>query len=748
MKQGQLQLSGMACAGCARSVEKVLQRAEGVVSCEVSFAAEQASLHYDDCATDLETLARIVEKAGYGAQAIAGMDAETIDEETAQREAKQTEMKRKLAVAGVASILLMLGMLPHMFEIHALAWLGNPWVQLVLTTPVLFWCGEMFFRGAAAALKRKTADMNTLIALGTGVAYFYSVVATVFPQALASRGIEAGVYYETAAVIIAFILLGRWLESRARSQTSEAIRQLIGLQAKTARVMRDRTFIKVPIEAVRVGDIVLVRPGEKVPVDGEILEGTSTVDESMVTGEAIPVAKTVGDEAISGTLNQTGSFQMRATRTGKDSTLAQIVQLVREAQASKAPIQQLADQVTAWFVPAIIGIAIATFSLWMGLAGDLTLALVSTVGVLIVACPCALGLATPTSIMVGTGVGAKRGILIRDARSLELAHRLQTIVLDKTGTLTQGKPTVTDFETLSGQNERELLRFVAAIEQQSEHPLAEAIVHYAIDRGIDPGCVPPIAEFEAIPGHGVQGKVEGCYIQIGTQHWLEQSNITTESWQENADRFSRDAKTTVWIAIDGKVVGILALFDRLKPNAKEAVMRLRRAGLEIIMLTGDNPTTAEAIASQVAIRRVFARVRPADKAAKIEQLQQEGKRVAMVGDGINDAPALACADVGMAIGTGTDIAISASDITLISGDLQGIATAIELSRATLHNIQQNLFFAFCYNVAAIPIAAGLFYPLTGWLLSPAIAGAAMALSSVSVVTNALRLRRFQPQESI
>jgi Cu+-exporting ATPase len=628
----------------------------------------------------------------------------------------------------------------------------NPWLQLILATPILFWSGQSFFMGAWKGLKRHQADMNTLIAVGTGSAYLYSVFVTFFPQFFLNQGLSADVYYESAVVIITLILLGQLLENKARGKTSDAIKKLIGLQAKTARVIRSGEEIDIPIETVNLGDIIRVRPGEKIPVDGEVIEGNSTVDEGMVTGESIPVEKYPGYEVIGATINKTGSFKFRASRVGKDTVLAQIVQLVQQAQGSKAPIQKLADQVTGWFVPVVIAIAIATFILWFNLTGNITLAITTTVGVLIIACPCALGLATPTSVMVGTGLGAEHGILIKGADSLELAHKIQTIVLDKTGTLTAGKTSVTHYITVGGTNndhELKLLKLAAAIEQQSEHPLAEAIVEYAKTQGVN-FPLPEINDFQALGGMGVQGYISDQLVQIGTSRWMEDLGIKTEPLQQYQSSWEAEGKTISWIALDGEIEGIFAISDAVKPTSKTAIQALQKMGLEVVMLTGDNQKTAEAIASEVGIKRVFAEVRPDQKANMIKSLQNERKGqnkqdqiVAMVGDGINDAPALAQADVGIAIGTGTDVAIAASDITLISGDLIGIVTAIKLSKATMNNIRQNLFFAFIYNSAGIPIAAGILYPLTGWLLNPIIAGGAMAMSSISVVTNALRLRQFK-----
>ncbi|HEY9849128.1 MAG TPA: copper-translocating P-type ATPase [Leptolyngbyaceae cyanobacterium] len=560
---------------------------------------------------------------------------------------------------------------------------------------------------------------------------------------LTNQGLAADVYYEAAAVIITLILLGKLLENRAKGQTSEAIRKLMGLQAKTARVIRNGKEVDVPIAEVVLGDVILVRPGEKIPVDGEIIDGSSTIDEAMVTGESLPVKKQPGDEVIGATINKTGSFKFRATRVGKDTFLAQIVQLVQQAQGSKAPIQRLADQITGWFVPVVIAIAIATFILWYNIMGNVTMALITTVGVLIIACPCALGLATPTSIMVGTGKGAENGILIKGAESLELAHKLQAIVLDKTGTITQGKPTVTHFLTINGtanRNELKLLQLAASIERNSEHPLAEAVVQYAQSQGVN---LIDAQEFEAIAGSGVQGFVSAQWVQIGTHRWMTELGIDTHKLEQDWERLEYLGKTVIWLAVDDEIAGIMAISDAVKPSSANAIRLLQKMGLEVVMLTGDNRRTAEVIAQEVGIKRVIAEVRPDQKAAQVENIQAEGKIVAMVGDGINDAPALAQADVGMAIGTGTDVAIAASDITLISGDLHGIVTAIQLSRSTMQNIKQNLFFAFIYNVAGIPIAAGILFPIFGWLLNPIIAGAAMAFSSVSVIANALRLRNFR-----
>ncbi|MBD2354741.1 copper-translocating P-type ATPase [Tolypothrix sp. FACHB-123] len=750
MENATLKLRGMSCASCAKSVEDAIRSVPGVNECSVNFGAEQATVDYDPKTTDLQAIQDAVDAAGYAAYPLQAQNllAGDDDEEKRYRLQESRELQRKVTIGGVISIVLVIGSLPMMTGLNLPfipMWLHNPWLQLILTTPVQFWCGYSFYINTWKALKRHAATMDTLIALGTSAAYFYSLFATLVPGFFIAQGLMPDVYYETAAIVITLILLGRLFENRAKGQTSEAIRKLIGLQAKTARLIRNGKEIDVPIEQVAIGDVVLVRPGEKIPVDGEVVAGTSTVDEAMVTGESVPVKKQAGDEVIGATINKTGSFQFRATRVGKDTVLAQIVQLVQQAQGSKAPIQRLADQVTGWFVPAVIAIAIFTFIIWYNIMGNVTLALITTVGVLIIACPCALGLATPTSVMVGTGKGAENGILIKGAESLELAHQIQTIVLDKTGTITQGKPTVTDFLTVNGTangNEIKLIQLAASLERNSEHPLAEAVVRYAQSQEVP---LTEVRDFEAISGSGVQGNISHRLVQIGTQRWMEELAINTQALQQDKERLEYLGKTAVWLAVDGEIQGLMGIADAIKPTSTQAIKALQKLGLEVVMLTGDNRRTAESIAREVGIKRVLAEVRPDQKAATVQAIQAEGKIVAMVGDGINDAPALAQADVGIAIGTGTDIAIAASDITLISGDLQGIVTAIQLSRATIRNIRQNLFFAFIYNVAGIPIAAGILFPFFGWLLNPIIAGAAMAFSSVSVVTNALRLRNFQPK---
>lgn len=757
-----LKLSGMSCAACARNIETAIRSVPGVEDCTVNFGVAQASLSFDPQIASLDQIQAAIVEAGYASVPLQE-DVLIADEAAAEQTAQLREFRQlrsKVIFAGLISLVLLVGTLPMMLGLAIPGfplWLHHPWLQLGLSSPVLFWCGREFFVNAWKALKHHTATMDTLVALGTGAAFLYSLVATLLPSLFVAQGLSADVYYEAATVIIALLLLGRLLELRARGQTSAAIRGLMGLQAREARIIRNGQAMDVPIQAVQIGDVVVVRPGEKIPVDGTVIDGSSQVDESMVTGESMPVKKQAGDEVIGATLNKIGSFRFHATRVGKETVLAQIVQLVQQAQGSKAPIQRLADQVTGWFVPVVIAIAITTFLIWFNIMGNLTLALVTTVEVLIIACPCALGLATPTAVMVGTGKGAEHGILIKGAESLELAHNITTIVLDKTGTLTTGKPTVTDFiSTVDPEAELRLISLVASVESSSEHPLAEAVVRYAEAQGVP---FESVQNFEAIAGSGVQGRIDNHLVQIGTQRWLAEVGIMTMPLYTEQARLESLGKTVMLIAIDGQLQGLMGIADTLKPSSTQAVRVLQRLGLEVVMLTGDNQATATTIAREVGIQSVMAEVRPDQKAAAIAMLQKGQPPshkphqsrslniVAMVGDGINDAPALAQADVGIAIGTGTDVAIAASDITLISGNLQGIVTAIQLSRATMRTICQNLFFAFIYNIVGIPIAAGILFPVFGWLLNPMIAGGAMAFSSVSVVTNALRLRNFKPKHS-
>jgi len=745
-----LKLKGMSCASCANNIEKALLNVPGVTQGNVNFSIDRATVRYDPKQTNSNIITQAVADIGYQAQIIPADLGIEDDAGNREQQLEERNLQRRVLIGATLSILLVIGSLSH-FNLtlpSALAWLNNPWVQLALASPVQFWVGREFQQSAWKAFRHRTADMNTLIALGTSIAFFYSLWVTIDPNYFTAQGLSAEVYYEATAMIITLTLLGRWLENRAKGATSTAITALMGLQAKTARVVRDDREIDIPIAEVALADIVVVRPGEKIPVDGEVVSGYSTIDESMLTGESFPVTKQVGDEVVGATLNKMGSFQFRATKIGKDTALAQIVKLVQQAQNSKAPIQKLADNITGWFVPAILAIAISTFVVWFLAIGNFTLSIVTMVGVLIIACPCALGLATPTSVTVGIGKGAENGILIKGAESLELARQIQTIVLDKTGTITQGKPVVTDTSSLldlipTSPNilaPLDLWRSIGALESNSEHPLAEALLQYA--RAQNQGSqLPTVEQFEAIAGSGVQGTVAGQQVSIGTQHWFDEMGINSTAFRSQQEGWEDAGKTVVFVAVAGHLQVAIAVADTVKPTSAKAIRTLQKMGIEVVMLTGDNQRTAKAIADRVGIKRVLAQVRPDQKAQTIQTLQLDEKKVvAMVGDGINDAPALAQADVGMAIGTGTDVAIAASDITLISGDLQGIVTAIRLSRATMQNIQQNLFWALGYNVLGIPIAAGILFPITGWLLNPAIAGAAMAFSSISVVLNALRLK--------
>jgi Cu+-exporting ATPase len=665
------------------------------------------------------------------------------DVEAAARRAEVADLLRRLVVGAALTAPVLFAVMGR--DVFGVEWIPmlmlNRWLQLALIAPVIVWVGWPIHRTGWLALAHRAADMNSLITLGTVAAFGYSTVVTIAPSVVPAD--VRDVYFEAVGVIITLILLGRLLEARAKAGTGEAIRRLIGLQARTARVERDGTTIEIPVEDVVVGDVVIVRPGEKVPVDGEIHDGASSVDESMVTGESMPASKQPGDVVIGATLNQTGAFRMRATKVGRDTMLAQIVRLVRDAQSSKAPIQRLADAVARWFVPAVLVIAITSFVVWFDVGPEpaLTFALVAAVAVLIIACPCALGIATPLSIMVATGKGAEAGVLIRSAEALETAHKLDVLVLDKTGTLTKGKPEFTDVIAVGGFADRSLLALVAAAEARSEHPLAQAIVAGAAATGID---VAEATSFDSLTGKGVFATVSGRRVLVGNAHLLADSGIDASPLVEPVARLASDGKTAMLVAVDGEPAGVVSVADTLKDDAAASVAALRRLGLEVVMLTGDNRRTAEAIARTVGVDHVLAEVLPGDKAAEVARLQASGRRVGMVGDGINDAPALAQANVGIAIGTGTDVAIEAADVTLISGQLGGLVTAIALSKATMRNIRQNLTFAFGYNALGIPLAAGVLYPVLGWRLNPMIAAAAMATSSLSVVSNANRLRRFRP----
>ncbi|MBT2559288.1 copper-translocating P-type ATPase [Hymenobacter sp. ISL-91] len=748
-----LDIEGMTCASCASFVEKSLTRTPGVQRAMVNFATEKATIEYLPAQATPATLKEAVVKAGYGVTERAP-DTSAADRQAEidqQKALAYVKLKRRFWVATVLAILIMpLSMLmlwPAMMARVNMHWLN--YGLLVLTLPVLFYSGREFFTSAWNGFKHRAANMDTLIAVGTGAAFLYSLAATVVPGWFMRRGLMPEVYYDTTATIIALILLGKVLELRAKTQTSAAIKALMGLQAKTARVVRpDGQEVDVPIEQVQLGDLVVVRPGEKVATDGVIEEGTSAVDEAMLTGESLPVEKKTGDPVFGATLNKTGSFRFRVTKVGADTMLSQIVKLVEDAQGSRAPIQRLADKVSAIFVPTVVVIAILTFVLWFDLApveARLPLALVNFVAVLIIACPCALGLATPTAIMVSTGKGAEHGVLIRNAEALEKAHQVNTVLLDKTGTITRGEPAVTDFVPAEGQDAAQLLQVVAAVERQSEHPLAEAVVRYA-DAQQAPAI--PATGFQAIEGKGAQASVNGQAVLIGNFRLLDEAGISlSPAVRRQADELLAQAKTVLYVAVNQQAVGLIGVADTVRETSAAAIKRLQAMGIEVVMMTGDNPQTAAQVAAQVGIKRYFAEVLPSGKAGKVKELQAEGRIVAMVGDGINDAPALAQADIGLAMGGGTDVAMEAAGITLMRSDLQGVVTATELSRQTIRTIKQNLFFAFIYNTLGIPVAAGLLYPFFGILLSPMLAAGAMALSSVSVLTNSLRLRSFSPAKN-
>jgi Cu+-exporting ATPase len=676
--------------------------------------------------------------------------ADTADKQELDRAAEYQSLMRRFWFAAAISVPVVLTAYPQF--VPGLRDLPMSTIRLIwaidalLTLPVLLWAGSGFFVGAYNAFRHRTADMNTLIALGTTVAWLYSTAALIWPEIFPQGTSEP--FFDVVAVVIALVVLGSALELRAKGKASEAIKKLLGLQAKTARVLRHDTELDIPVEEVLVGDIVLVRPGERVPVDGIVVAGSSAVDESMITGESLPVSKKLGDDVIGATINKTGAFQFRATKVGKDTALAQIVRLVQEAQGSKAPIARLVDVVSSYFVPAVMILAVVTFLLWFNLGPQpqIVYALVTSITVLIIACPCALGLATPMSLMVGIGKGAEHGILIRSGEALQTAQALDTVVLDKTGTITKGEPELTDVVLAEGWNEGEttFLRLAATVERSSEHPLAQAIVTGATGRNVE---LTQASEFVAVPGYGVQAAVDGRRMLLGNLRLMEREGILLGDLEQQAQRLADEGKTPMYAAVDGMAAGIVAVADTVKPDSKDAIAALQAMGLEVVMITGDNLRTATAIARQVGIERVLAEVLPEDKANNVHMLQAEGKKVAMVGDGINDAPALVQADVGLAIGTGTDVAIEASDITLIRGSLWGVVTAIEVSKATMRNVKENLFGAFIYNTLGIPVAMGALYPFFGLLLSPLIAGAAMAFSSVTVVSNANRLRGFRPQHS-
>ncbi|MBD3289363.1 heavy metal translocating P-type ATPase [candidate division KSB1 bacterium] len=735
--QTELAIQGMSCAACVRRVENALKAVPGVVDASVNFGTERAAVRYVPGFTDESSLISAVEQAGY--YAAPATEENVADQEAEAREKAYIQLRNKLIFSAFLTLFVFVGSMPGLFPFVKLIPEAIRWIGLfIFTTPVLLYSGTQFYIGAYKALKHRAADMNTLIAIGTGAAFLYSVVATFLPDFLPQN--MRHVYYDTTAVIITLILFGRLLEARAKGRTSDAIKKLIGLQPKTARVIRNDVETDVPIRDVVVGEIIIVRPGEKVPVDGEVISGTSAVDESMITGESIPVEKHSGSQVIGATINTTGSFRFRATRVGKDTALAQIIKLVQEAQGSKAPIQRMADFIASIFVPAVIAVALVSFTVWLivGPQPALIYALVTFVTVLIIACPCALGLATPTSIMVGTGKGAEHGILIKGGEALETAHKIDTVIFDKTGTITVGAPTVTDIIPMNGYTKSRLLQAAAAVEQGSEHPLGDAIIQRAKTEKIN---LPEATEFNAIPGHGVEARINGTMFALGNTKLMSDRQIDSESADDMMDQLANEGKTPMLVAENDRLAGVIALADVVKDDSRRAIEKLHKMGLQVIMITGDNQRTAEAISRQIGPDRVFAEVLPEDKARHVKSLQAEGYTVAMVGDGINDAPALAQADVGIAIGTGTDVAMEASDITLIKGDLMGVVSAIQLSKATMRNIKQNLFGSFIYNTLGIPVAAGVLYPFFGILLNPMFAAAAMAASSVTVVTNALRLRR-------
>ena len=747
-----LPVQGMTCASCVNKVEKALRSLKGVVSVSVNFATERASVEYIPEEVTIAELKRAVRDAGYQVLEVKVGDStlreeDVVEKERLAREAELSRLRRKFITGAIlfAPILILMygaSLLERWFGL-SMKMETNFFIQFLLATPVQFWGGWQFYVGFWKATKHKTSDMNTLIAVGTSAAYLYSLIVTFIPHRIMIKGLTMDVYFDTSAAIIVLILLGRFLEARAKGRTSEAIKKLIGLQPKTARVIRNGNEADIPVEEVAQGDIVVVRPGEKIPVDGIVREGYSFVDESMVTGESLPVEKKAGNSVIGATMNKTGSFKFEATKVGKDTVLAQIIRLVQEAQGSKPPIARMVDVIASYFVPVVISVAIITFIVWyfFGPHPALTYAFVNFVAVLIIACPCALGLATPTSIMVGTGKGAENGILIRGAEALETAHQLKTIVLDKTGTLTRGQPSVTDIVESGKFSKKEILFLAASAEKGSEHPLGEAILNKAKEENL--ALLDP-KDFQAIAGHGIEALIDSKRILLGNPKLMEEKKIFLNGLLKKAEDLSGEGKTPMFLAVDGEAAGIIAVADTLKESSKEAVGALHRMGLEVVMLTGDNQRTARAIAQQIGIDRVLAEVLPEMKAEEVKRLQAEGKKVGMVGDGINDAPALAQADVGIAIGTGTDVAMESSDITLIGGDLRGVVTAIALSKATIRNIKQNLFWAFAYNTILIPVAAGALFPFSGILLDPILAAGAMAFSSVTVVTNALRLRRFKP----
>ncbi|PZX03995.1 Cu+-exporting ATPase [Psychrobacillus insolitus] len=721
-------ITGMTCASCAMRIEKGLNKLEGVTFANVNLALENATIEYNPSQISITDIISRVEKLGYEAH-IKDNDKEAVD----YREEAIQKQKKKFIIAAILSFPLLWTMVGHFSFtsfIYMPEFLMNPWVQMALATPVQFIIGKQFYVSAYKALRNKSVNMDVLVVMGTSAAYFYSVYQAIITT---QEHHTAQLYFETSSVLITLIILGKLFEAKAKGRSSEAIKKLMGLQAKTALVIRNETELEIPIEEVIAGDIILVKPGEKIPVDGEVLEGDTAVDEAMLTGESIPVDKTIGDSLFGSTINKNGFIKMKATKIGRDTALSQIIKVVEDAQGSKAPIQRLADKISGVFVPIVIGIAIITFLVWIIWVspGEITQALEALIAVLVIACPCALGLATPTSIMAGSGRAAEFGILFKGGEHLETTHRIDTVVVDKTGTVTNGKPVLTDVRVANGADEEEFLSLIGAAEKQSEHPLAEAIVQGIQERGIS---LKAVQKFEAVPGYGVKTIVNQKEILVGTRKLMNQYQIDISKILPVMEELEANGKTAMLASIDGQYAGLIAVADTIKETSKKAIKRLQEMNIEVIMMTGDNQRTATAISKEVGINHVIAEVLPEGKAEQVKKLQAIGKKVAMVGDGINDAPALAVADIGMAIGTGTDVAMEAADITLIRGDLNSIADAIIMSRKTMRNIKQNLFWAFAYNALGIPIAA------VG-LLAPWVAGAAMAFSSVSVVLNALRLQR-------
>ena len=731
-------IKGMHCASCVLVLEKSLKGVDGVAQANVNLATEKATVEYDPNKVTDKELASAVSNVGY--QALINEELQSEDQEKARKQKELAALKNKVILSLIFGGIILWGSFPGLMDI-APKLLQNFWLQFLLATPIQFWVGWEFYRGAITSLKHRTANMDTLVALGTTVAYVYSAFVVFLPGVVQGIGIEPSPYFDVATIIIGLILLGRYFEARAKAGTSEAIKKLIGLQPKTARVIRDGKDTDVAISEVLIGDIIRVRPGEKIPVDGLIVDGESSIDESMITGESIPIDKAQGDAVVGATINKTGTFTFRATKVGADTMLAQIIKLVQEAQGSKAPIQRLADLVSSYFVPVVIILAIATFVVWYNFGPNpvLLFAILNMVAVLIIACPCAMGLATPTAIMVGTGKGAEHGILIKDAESLEIAHKVNVIIFDKTGTLTKGKPEVTDIvTTLPDLDKNEALALAASLEKGSEHSLAESIVTEAEKKELN---VVAIKQFKAIPGHGVEGFVDERKIVFGNRKLMNKENIQIDNQNREIERLEGEGKTVMMLGLDDKLIALIAVADTIKESAKEGIELLKKMHIEPVMITGDNHRTAEAIARQVGIQRILAEVLPEQKEAEVKRIQAEGKVVAMVGDGINDAPALAQADIGIAMGSGTDVAIESADITLINKDLRSVATAIILSKKTMRTIKLNLFWAFGYNIILIPVAMGALYPFFHILLNPIFASVAMATSSISVVSNSLLLKK-------